>query len=473
MKRTCLFAVSAAITLAGAAETPLLRFGVASDVHILRDWSDPFTPGLTNQAIHLEKALRWFDAEGAEAVLFPGDMAHGGRVSELETFVAVWNKVFPGGKGSDGRKVERLVVTGNHEIGQWDSLWNGISDAELRKVRVDYDLPHLKANWLRIFGEPFELVWKREVKGISFIGVQYSSLKPDIDAFFRAHAAELDPKKPFFVFQHRPPAFTCHASAFGPEELALTRILSAYPNAVAIGGHTHYTPTDDRNVWQGAFTAIDAGCSCSAEPSYPGLKLENGGAPWAWEYKKQRMRCLDQCGNEGRACLMAELYSDRLVIHRKSLEFDEPMGPDWTIPLPAAPGGPFDYDVCARTKPTPEFPADAKVSVVIGMGDAPNVGPGLRGKPCVKVTFPHAEAVGGMRVMGYELQVFGNGREVFSAKAVSYGFCLPESRSRVPGEFYLSPDDLPKGVALQFAVRPFNFYQRLGAAILSAPVTCK
>ena len=58
------------MALTGVAETPLLRFGIASDVHILRDWSDPFTPGLTNQALHLEKALRWFDAEGAEAVQF-------------------------------------------------------------------------------------------------------------------------------------------------------------------------------------------------------------------------------------------------------------------------------------------------------------------------------------------------------------------------------------------------------------------
>ena len=60
---------------------------------------------------------------------------------------------------------------------------------------------------------------------------------------------------------------------------------------------------------------------------------------------------------------------------------------------------------------------------------------------------------------------------LFSAKVVSYGYHLPEPRSHVPGECILGLDDLPKGVELRFAVRPFNFYLRPGRAILSAPVT--
>ena len=140
---------------------PIMRFGVASDVHINLGWKDDDRTGLRGQPYFLEKALRWFDENKADAVVFSGDMAHLGRMEELTKLVEVWDKVFPGMKRSDGEKVERMAVTGNHEIGQWPGLWDRYTDEQLRKIRFDYDQEHMNANWRKLFGEDYQLIWKR------------------------------------------------------------------------------------------------------------------------------------------------------------------------------------------------------------------------------------------------------------------------------------------------------------------------
>ena len=209
------------VTAFAKAGEPIMRFGVASDEHIAVGWKeggDPERLGLRSQPYFLEKALRWFDANKADAVVFSGDMAHTGRMEELEKLVEVWNKVFPGMKRSDGEKVERMLVTGNHEIGQWPGLWSRYTDEQLRKIRFDYDREHINANWRKLFGEDYQLIWKREVKGITFVGAHYPRgtdyqkgwHRPDYSGFFAAHAAELRQNKPFFYVQHGHPAHTCY-----------------------------------------------------------------------------------------------------------------------------------------------------------------------------------------------------------------------------------------------------------------------
>ena len=75
------------------AGTPLLRFGLVSDVHLGGEGKDA----------DLEKVLRFFDAQGVDAVMIPGDIAHTGLIKEFERFAAIWYRVFPNDRGSDGR----------------------------------------------------------------------------------------------------------------------------------------------------------------------------------------------------------------------------------------------------------------------------------------------------------------------------------------------------------------------------------
>lgn len=94
-------------------DEPLIRFGVASDVHIFADWRDANCRDLDRQPEYIEKALRWFDSQRADAVVFAGDMAHTGQVAELERLAAVWEKAFPGGRAADGRNVPLLLQFGD------------------------------------------------------------------------------------------------------------------------------------------------------------------------------------------------------------------------------------------------------------------------------------------------------------------------------------------------------------------------
>ena len=44
--------------------------------------------------------------------------------------------------------------------------------------------------------------------------------------------------------------------AWGHDKGIATKTLSNYPNAIAFSGHSHYSLTDERSIWQGAFTSI-------------------------------------------------------------------------------------------------------------------------------------------------------------------------------------------------------------------------
>lgn len=455
-----------------AGKGPLLRFGVASDVHIVKDWGDANSRGLADQERHLERALRWFDSLGADAVVFPGDMAHTGRVSELEALAAVWEKVFPRSVAADGRRVERLLVTGNHEVGQWPGLWDGIPDAELRRIRLDYDRAHLEANWKRIFREDYRLVWRREVKGVTFIGCQYPRPgtwhSPDICAGVRALARDLPADRPFFYVQHAHPAHTCYSEVGGAvAESESSTALAGFPRAVALSGHSHNTLCDERSVWQGAFTSIGCGSVAEAGPCYPGVPYDNGGAPYGPEYASQRMKCPPQVGNDGRGCLFVEVYADRLAVRRRSLSFDEPLGPDWIVPVPARLGGDFDFSRRRLAWPAPQFAAGARAMAEIPPQEPPCAGPGLVGRPVVRVSFPQAESVAGSRVFDYVVQAFAGGREVRRATVLAVGYDLPESRAGTGGECLFGVHELPKGVPTVFSVTPRNCYGACGRALLT------
>ena len=131
---------------------PSLRFGVVSDIHI---------GGKPDAEAQVEKVLRWFSGKNVDAVLCPGDIAHSGLIGELEKFAAVWHKVFPGGRAADGRKVELMISTGNHDVDAWGGRWNKFSEEQMLAQRFCYkDNP--EKTWQRLFGQKWEIVWRLE-----------------------------------------------------------------------------------------------------------------------------------------------------------------------------------------------------------------------------------------------------------------------------------------------------------------------
>ena len=135
---------------------PNLRFGVMSDIHI---------GGKKDAAATAEKVLRYFASEHVDAVLCPGDIAHSGLIGELEAFAAVWRKVFP----ENGRRVALMISTGNHDVDAWGGRWKRFTEEQMDAQRFSWkDNP--QKTWRRLFGQDWSLIWRREVKGYTFVG---------------------------------------------------------------------------------------------------------------------------------------------------------------------------------------------------------------------------------------------------------------------------------------------------------------
>ena len=440
----------------GAETPPILKFGLVSDVHLGGEGKDA----------DLERVLRHFDSQGVDAVMIPGDIAHSGLIREFERFAAIWYRVFPDDRGADGRKVERLIVSGNHCIDGWPGRWKGWSEERLRAERFNYaDNP--QKTWRRLFHEDWHDVFVKTVKGIPFIGAQWKSeqppfVKPPVAATVAKLAPTFDPKLPFFFFQHDAPAGTCFGKAGDAEAAAA---LKPWPNAVSVSGHYHRSLADDRNAWQGDFTAISAGCLHEAAG---GESYRNVNYFWHKPSRTKPMRTTEWISRGG-CCSVVEVFADRLVVHRRSVQTDESLGEDWTIPLPAACGKGFDFKLRESEMVAPEFAAGAEVTVTYCPKGHPEQAKRYAGQPCVAVGFPPASTPSGV-VSEYEVTArLQDGTEIVRTKVIPNGFGLAKERMTIPGVCLFKTEELPGKRPVVFSVTARECFGKTGRPIESAP----
>ena len=427
--------------------TPRLRFGVLSDIHI---------GGRKEAPVRLAFALRWLDAHGADAVLSPGDIAHNGFVWQIEKFAELWKAQFPNGRAKDGRKVELMISTGNHDA------WEG-------KGRL-FDGDTAARTWKRLFNETFEPVWRKEVKGYTFIGAHWPTCHPDIEGFMSGVGPTLDRSKPFFYCQHEHPLDTCHGDfSNGCDKGQSVRALSPYPNAVAFSGHSHCAVSDERTVWQGAFTSIGSGC------------LHEGGLAFGYDNCSAFWHSPSKTGNimaplndreqawggdpDGACFLFVEVFDDFIIVHRRSSIADEAIGPAWTVPIPARAGGPFDFARRTTTRTPPEFPADAVAKATFCPRGHALESKWRAGEPCVAVDFPAARACDGCRVFTYEITARVGDKVVKKGRIFAPDFALPVSHPSLLGTILFARKDLPTGEDLTFDIVPRECFGKIGRAI--------
>ncbi len=440
-----------------ASAQPNLRFGVASDIHI---------GGKPDAAARVEKALRWFASKDVDAVLCPGDIAHSGHIRELEAFAEVWHRVFP----DNGERVKLMISTGNHDVDAWGGRWKNFTEERMLAERFNYK-GNLEKTWQRLFNQKWELIWRCEVKGYTFIGSQWSSLKPPIEGYFKAHAAELRGVKPFFYCQHEHPKGTCHGKySMGDDRGESVRALSSFPNAVAFTGHSHCAISDERTVWQGAFTSIGAGC---LHEGAGGFNYDNVTAYWHPSYRKKFMCSMadpQSYGGDakGGGCELVEVFDDYLVVHRQSLDFGRSIGPAWTVPIPARKNGPFDFDLRSAHRTAPQFAADAKISANFCPNGHALEGVAHKGEPCIYVSFPRAKTVEGCRVFDYLVEATAEGMDApVVRKLIAAGFAYPEEDADIPGEALFSAAELPKVKSIRFVVTPRDCFGLAGRPLVS------
>lgn len=219
---------------------PVLRFVAASDTHIetLGDTGCKRLSSMLKTAYAVSDADK--DYKNLDAVVFSGDITDHGFIGSFFSFAAVTDLEIREG-------TERLgVVAKAHD--SYTFLNNS------RKV------------FEGITGQ--EPDFHRVIGGFHFIGISRSeTLQHYTDDQVKwldeniAAAVQEDPEKPVFVFQHEHVRNTVYGSSdtdgWGLD--VFSDVLSKYPQAVHISGHSHFPANDPRAVWQGEFTAINDG----------------------------------------------------------------------------------------------------------------------------------------------------------------------------------------------------------------------
>ena len=467
-------AIVSATTLC-AAEVPLARIGVMSDIHLTGPES----------AAAFRRVLEYCRDAGVDAVVIAGDIADNGHFPELALCAGVWDEVFPGDALPDGRHVEKLFIYGNHDIdgGIWHGRRLGKSEdwIEANAIRVG---DNRAVFWEKLFREPYRPIWMKTVRGLTFIGEHWST-NPDVGyydqsgnapllpAFLAEHAKELsaNPGRPFFVILHGHPKDTVYGPwAWGHGRGDETAALSAFPNAVVLSGHSHYPLTDERSVWQGAFTSVGTASMRSMSADYAEAENSSGNDFDPREAERTRPRIMRRVVAQGeRHAMLMDVFDGRVVLRRLSFGPHGPraLGADWEVPVPAREGSSLAFAARARDMAPPEFPAGAAVTATLC--DKPPEGTARNGfsNACVHVTFPGAVNVDGRRVFEYRLRVLdGDGAERATRIVVAPDYAAPAGEPAVPGVCLFALDELPTGQPLRIEVSPLNCFGAAGKPIV-------
>ena len=449
---------------------PRLRFGVVTDVHLAfygKGFVQDFDPPV------IRHAFEWFRDQNVDAVLCGGDIADRSLIDEMRTFADTWFSVFPGDRRPDGQKVERVFVTGNHDA-HGHKIYKGLP-------RIWPDPDELQRHifndrraevWKELFHEDYSEIFMKKVKGYAFIGSMWDDGDVGVDAyrhfgrivpFMEKHGASLDPKKPFFYIQHPHPKDTCYGPwAWGHDNGEVTACLSKFPNAVAFSGHSHYPLTDERSIWQGAFTSVGAASlRYGSNPHYEFQPegFENGGGSGS----KGKLSP-SPVAHESRHGLLVSVYDDCIVYSRRDFRNDLPIGDDWVQPLAAAEPKPFAFTTRAEKSSAPQFPNGAKLSLS-------RVKAKTRGgeeKDAVEVTIPPADAKGGGRTLYFDVVAGKKGGDKRRKRVLATGWNVaagaPLAAKPTPCRFAL--DELPAPDAA-FAVVPVNCFGKRGRALVA------
>lgn len=440
--------------LHAAPAQPNLRLGVISDIHVRAE-------GDGNHR-RLQRVLRYLDARRVDAIVIAGDLGCFSQPSEMQILADEWERAFPGGKGCDGRPVERLFVTGNHD--EMSGIWFPDEEARQKCYETSFSRDPKKW-WKEIFGMDYEPVFRRTIKGYDFVGVHFGH-EAELEPWMARHGAELKGTKPFFFVQHLHPKKTCCQEGAACDKGVSTQVLSDYPNCFAISGHSHRPLADERNVWQGSFTSM--GASTLSTLLWP-TGCENSYVAIAQRKKfgKLHMPVLNPSGSHHGSYV--EVWNDRITIERIDFQVMRPLGSDWTLPVPLEthPDKPFVFAVRGSA---PRFNPTDVVKVIYRQGKT-------RDGECemqLVVTCPPAKIANPYgRVIHYLAAPIdaATGKEYPVRKALARDYFMPIEHARtVPGEIVFGVGEFEPGSKIVFRVKAVNAAGRCSGYIQSAPV---
>ena len=425
--------------------TPNVVFGVVSDTH-LRTGVKSENPGANWPDRYFAAALRYFKECNVDAVAHCGDMAHRGQTREMEFHAEAWRKVF----GKSGGPV-KLFVTGNHDA---DGATYG-DFVEKRYPDPEEWAKHvlatdMAANWERIWGEKYESVWHKEVKGYHFFGRQWGVDYKDFAGLVDSSAAQCglgEGTRPFFVLQHRRPY------------AELRKALSSHGNAVSFFGHNHWSASNWNVIsLYGSLPCIQCpsceprGCTALTWDGYISKAPLEGREP-------------EKVG-KGRQGFVVKLYDDMMVIERHDFtDGVASIGTDWVMPLAECKvesvkckvegdghgllrPHPFSKGELKKVIGEPQFKAGTKLKIVKDSASQR-----------LYVKIPLADGNPDSRVYAYATVVIGDAGSQKLFKAVYAAGCnmgLGHEPNKGVTTLEIPKSELPPGQSLTFAARPLS-----------------
>ena len=443
----------------GAAETlgtPDLRLGLLSDIHIsLGPKDDP-----VKATAMFRHALEYFRDRHVDGVLVSGDLANAGLVTELKAVADAWFAVFPDGKLPDGSPVANLMHYGDHDAEArfyTDALKAKFTSAGVAVPASLSEGDNRKTYWEEYFREPWSPVRHVQVKGYDFFLSNFmreggrSSPKDLAD---QLAAAGLSATKPFFYSQHRYIGGTYRAAEemWGGDDGTSAKALPAYPNCIALQGHTHYMISDDTGVWIEDFVTINNGALLNQAVG----RCHENGVDISW-YKTDRMRenQMPAIGsNKGHAGQVLSLFGDVVTLERRDFGSDQPYGPDIVFSVDPAKRAENRNAARRLRSAPPRFPEEAKVSVAQVHGKDRQ----KRATDQVVVSFPTVKtSAGHPRAYDYLVRFERlDGSPVASKRVYSPGANLPEALDADTTTCVFAKSELKGETELRVVVRPAN-----------------
>ena len=452
---------------------PNLVFGVLADTHFRMD--SEWRRGIKKDRF-LVAALEYFRSQNVDAVVHCGDMADRGLVEEMRLHADAWRRVFPENRTPDGHVVEKLFVTGNHDIDAWHKGFDFTrfvpNKAEWPEKVLNTDIA---GHWRRIWGEEYEPVWHKTVKGYHFFGMNWipndhgqgeAELSRCIDETMGSlvHEEKRNPA-PFFFISHN----ITHGR--------FNRAIKKHPNAFGLWGHWH-------------FSAANWGVIRMLNETTPGVQCPACPARWRSDGKwmgggedaivKAPLEGKLQ-GGKWEQGLVVRVYDDMLTIERREFSEGGSLGADWVMPFGKNPH-PFSKDELKKVIGEPQFRKGAKLEVEnvanvemlpnaniqsqletgnIGIGNTGNIGN-------IVVKIPLADGNPGSRVYAYEVVVIGEAGSQKLFKAVYAAGCNMGIGHEPNGgvtTLDIPKSELPPGKTLTFAVRPLTSLGTAGKPI--------
>ena len=306
------------VAATGFAE-PLFRVGIVTDTHLNGNSPDPIE--------RLRRAYRLFRDKKVALIANCGD------------FGCKFDPVAYGRDAAIRRETYPDPAAAPKEVYVWaDHDWVGYPGAKGNEAWT-----RGFADVKRLLGIDHDMYARFALNGFEFLVFPEQADMTRYEREIAAAEKRAGVGRPVFVFEHAPAFGTTEASGDWGATNRLD-VLSRHPQVIAVNGHSHGSLRNERNIWQGAFTSVSAGCLAhwmEQLPGVPGVRMH-----WSW------------------GCLVMEVYPDRAVFRRYDLQETEEIGADapWTVAWPHDPVRPrYSPARCAERAAKPFFPPQSRL----------------------------------------------------------------------------------------------------------------